>query len=952
MAIVNSTEPNDTFSQANVIGLGNTIVGSLSSGTDWDFYKVVMPASGVLRIDMSSGQLPNWAYSVQVYDASHKLLGGGWLGYVDNASFSVGAQAAGTYYIGVTSSNIYSGLSYSITPSLGSGSAQDYEAESNDTLQTGTAVSLDHLISGQQSGSSDVDNFSIDVGSAGMLSLDFKVPEKLDYAYYQVNIYDSQGRLIDQKTSGDSFSLLEAGISAGRYTVQVKKSGAVSGYEQGNYTFLAHLDPGSSLPAKATLSDAAPITASISATNQADWYKLDLKAGSAYEFRLSGAQSGGGTLADSSLLLCTADGKVLENCSNLPTWDSGGTVQSADPQIAFVAPYSGSYYLKVVGLGGAGSYTLSEKIDALEDLTTALTGDAVTQEHWSVSSAGTPLTLTYAFLTATANGEVGFKAMNVSQKQAVRNVLAQYSAFANIDFREVSDPALAQICYGTSDQHGESGGVAYTRTNSGGALTHASVFLNNTAIYVGAQAEADMLSAGQYGLAALIHETGHALGLKHPGDYNVLSGEGLAPFIPAAWDNRKFSVMSYIDNPDMTVYDQSPSLLDVAAIQGMYGTRASGSAQTFYFSNSTEFKATVLSSSAANNTLDLSTQTTDCFISLTPGTFSSVGLKQDGTLAHDNLAIPFGTNISQLNAGSGNDTIIGNDKADTINAGAGNDTIIAGNGGGAINGGSGTDTVVFSGARSGFTVTKTATGYTAIDHAGTQGTDTLTDVETLKFANLSLALATDPSVGRMYTGSTGNDMLQGGAGDDILNGDAGLDTVIYTGARSHFTVTKASDGITVTDNTGAEGIDTLSGIERIRFADTALAFDTDGAAGQAYRLYQAAFNRKPDIPGLGFWISYIDKGMSLAEVASRFEGSAEFINLYGSDISNDQLVTLLYKNVLHRDPELAGFTFWMNILNTGQQSRPVILTSFSESPENKAQIIGSIQDGMQYTFFS
>ncbi|HEX7633754.1 MAG TPA: DUF4214 domain-containing protein [Noviherbaspirillum sp.] len=947
MTIANSTEPNDTFSQANTVSLGNTIIGSLSSGTDKDFYKVVMPASGVLRIDMSSSQLPDWAYSIQVYDASHKLLGEGWLGYVNNASFSVGARAAGTYYISVASSNIYSWLSYSITPSLGSGSAQDYEAESNDTLQTATPVSLDRLISGQQDDSDDVDNFSIDVGSSGMLSLDFKVPEKLDYAYYQVNLYDSQGRLIDQKTSGDSFSLLEAGISAGRYTVQVKKSGTASGYEQGNYTFLAHLDPGSSLPAKATLSDVAPITASIGATNQADWYKLDLKAGSVYEFRLSG-----GTLADSSLVLCTADGKVLENCSNLPTWGSGGTVQSADPQIAFVAPYSGSYYLKVAGLGGTGSYTLSEKTDTLANLSTALTGNAITQEHWPVASSSTALTLTYAFLTATADGEIGFRAMNTTQKQAVRNVLAQYSAFANIEFREVSDPALAQICYGTSDQHGISGGVTYTRPNTGGALTHADVFLNNTPSYIGAQAEADMLSAGQYGLATLIHETGHALGLKHPGDYNAFSGGGTAPFIPAAWDNRKFSVMSYIDDPDMAVYDQTPSLLDVVAIQSLYGARSSGSAQTFSFSNSTEFKATVLSGSAANNTLDLSTQTADCFISLTPGTFSSVGLKQDGTLAHDNLAIPFGTCISRLNAGSGNDTIIGNDSADIINAGAGNDTIIAGNGGETINGGSGTDMVVFSGARSGFTVTKTATGYTAIDHGGTQGTNTLTDVETLKFANLSLTLVTDPSIGRTYTGSDGNDVLQGSAGDDILNGGAGLDTVAYTGVRNHFTVTRTSDGMTVTDNTGTEGIDTLSGIERIRFADTALAFDTDGTAGQAYRLYQAAFNRQPDIPGLGFWIGYMDKGMSLAEVASHFEESVEFINLYGANISNDQLVTLLYKNVLHRDPEPAGFTFWMNILNTGQQSRPAILTSFSESPENKAQIIGSIQDGMQYTFFS
>ena len=33
-----------------------------------------------------------------------------------------------------------------------------------------------------------------------------------------------------------------------------------------------------------------------------------------------------------------------------------------------------------------------------------------------------------------------------------------------------------------------------------------------------------------------------------------------------------------------------------------------------------------------------------------------------------------------------------------------------------------------------------------------------------------------------------------------------------------------------------------------------LALDINGTAGQVYRLYQAAFDRKPDLVGLGYWI--------------------------------------------------------------------------------------------------
>lgn len=171
-------------------------------------------------------------------------------------------------------------------------------------------------------------------------------------------------------------------------------------------------------------------------------------------------------------------------------------------------------------------------------------------------------------------------------------------------------------------------------------------------------------------------------------------------------------------------------------------------------------------------------------------------------------------------------------------------------------------------------------------------------------------------------------------------------------SRNHFTLTRTNDSITVADNTSAEDIDALSGIERIRFADTALAFDTDGNAGKAYRLYQAAFNRAPDLPGLGYWISHLDKGMGLTEVAYCFEMSTEFQSLYGTNLSNAQLITLLYRNALHREPDAEGFNYWLDVMDTGRKTRPEMLINFSESAENKAQIIGSIQNGIEYTLFA
>ncbi len=128
-----------------------------------------------------------------------------------------------------------------------------------------------------------------------------------------------------------------------------------------------------------------------------------------------------------------------------------------------------------------------------------------------------------------------------------------------------------------------------------------------------------------------------------------------------------------------------------------------------------------------------------------------------------------------------------------------------------------------------------------------------------------------------------------------------------------------------------------------------IAIDISGNAGQVYRIYQAALNRKPDSGGLGDWIYGMDRGMSLTDVASGFMSSPEFKAMYGTNPTNTDLVTKFYQNVLHRAPEQAGFDYWMNQLNSKLQTTTQVLGGFSESPENQAQLIGVIQNGFEYT---
>lgn len=129
----------------------------------------------------------------------------------------------------------------------------------------------------------------------------------------------------------------------------------------------------------------------------------------------------------------------------------------------------------------------------------------------------------------------------------------------------------------------------------------------------------------------------------------------------------------------------------------------------------------------------------------------------------------------------------------------------------------------------------------------------------------------------------------------------------------------------------------------------ALRLDIDGVAGQAYRLYAAAFDRTPDPAGLGYWIAAMDRGVSLQAVAAGFTGSQEFTDLYGAHTSDAQFVDLLYQNTLHRAPDAAGRQFWVDAMQAHHAPREELLAQFSESPENQAQVIGSIQDGIAFT---
>ena len=120
-----------------------------------------------------------------------------------------------------------------------------------------------------------------------------------------------------------------------------------------------------------------------------------------------------------------------------------------------------------------------------------------------------------------------------------------------------------------------------------------------------------------------------------------------------------------------------------------------------------------------------------------------------------------------------------------------------------------------------------------------------------------------------------------------------------------------------------------------------ITYNPDGIPGQAYRIYNAAFSRLPDASGLAYWTNILNSGKSLVEIATGFMQSPEFKTMYGANPTHDTFVTKAYNNVLHRPPEAAGKSFWVNDLTAGKINQAAVLAQISESAENKTAVLNA-----------
>jgi len=99
------------------------------------------------------------------------------------------------------------------------------------------------------------------------------------------------------------------------------------------------------------------------------------------------------------------------------------------------------------------------------------------------------------------------------------------------------------------------------------------------------------------------------------------------------------------------------------------------------------------------------------------------------------------------------------------------------------------------------------------------------------------------------------------------------------------------------------------------------------------RAYLGILTRDADQAGFRAWLDVLLDGMSREQIVQFFLDSGEFKAKFGSNLTDAQFVDRMYANVLLRSADTGGLNAWVGVLNSGQMTRAQVALIFLDSLE-------------------
>ena len=298
------------------------------------------------------------------------------------------------------------------------------------------------------------------------------------------------------------------------------------------------------------------------------------------------------------------------------------------------------------------------------------------QLTWSVANSESEFTEWHYGWNPPINERLGSEPTD-AEIQAVADAFAVWEQYVDVEFSQVIEDSTTKGNIRTIFVDMGGTGIAYLPPDG-------EINFSNTL------REDIVEDESTFGEHILVHEIGHAVfGLadvtRLPGWDEPGSAE--AVLLPWYLNNHSWTVMSYI--PVGSTYSDSPMILDIAAIQELYGANTSaGLGDTIYSWN--DYPIYTIWDVAGIDTIDLSNFSDDIVFNTAPG--SLIEINDDSV-----VGIAEGVKIENFIGGAGNDIFYGGPGDERFDGGDGNDIFFTVLSAETVNdGGEGFDTVVLN----------------------------------------------------------------------------------------------------------------------------------------------------------------------------------------------------------------------------------------------------------------